>query len=179
MATSKTNAEKVERDLQALQRNHVSHTDGFNARITSLSTALTSANAEITKLQTLNTKLEQRYHKEIRAAGETVEMLQNVMFKAATKVIDKGKNFRRSSRVRLANWEMESDPVDVEVGEDGAPMTPVSVVRFASPEDDGMGVEGDGSSVTAVDDAEGGESGSESAGEVWRWGGGGGGRGVC
>ena len=126
MATSKTNAEKVERDLQALQRNRVSHTDGFNARITSLSTALTSANAEITKLQTLNTKLEQRYHKEIRAAGETVEMLQNVMFKAATKVIDKGKNFRRSSRVRLANWEMESDPVDVEVGEDGAPMTPVS-----------------------------------------------------
>ena len=160
MAASKTNAEKVECDLQALQRNHVSHSDGFNARITSLSTALTSANAEITKLQTLNTKLEERYHKEIRSAGETIEMLQNVMFKAATKVIDKGKNFRRSSRVRLANWEMESDPVEIEVDDDGAPMTPQSVVRFASPEDEEE--RGDGSSVTAVDDGESCVSGSES-----------------
>ncbi|RMZ90869.1 hypothetical protein DV736_g1901, partial [Chaetothyriales sp. CBS 134916] len=101
----------------------------LNVRNSYLSTALTSAEAEISKLKAINQKLEERYRNEVESGQQAVENIQHELIKAATRITEQGKGYRRSSKARFANWELESE--DYPVGEDGLPMTPASTVRFA------------------------------------------------
>ena len=130
-------AENTSEQLQSMQEKGSRHSQDLgerNTRISNLSTALTSAEAEVTKLKAINQKLEDQYRSEVDEGQRAVEYMQHQMIKAATRITEQGKGYKRGSKVRLANWELESD--DYPVGDDGMPMTPASTVRFADPEDD-------------------------------------------
>ncbi|RMZ79170.1 hypothetical protein DV738_g3542, partial [Chaetothyriales sp. CBS 135597] len=122
-------AEETGERLQEVEERSLRHREEvgqLNVRNSNLSTALTSAEAEIAKLKAINQKLEERYRNEVESGRQAVERMQHEVIKAATRISEQGKGYRRSSKVRLANWELESD--DYPVGEDGLPMTPASTV---------------------------------------------------
>ena len=137
-------AEQKEQQLNDLQGRHDTELSGVHDRNTTLANALTNANAEVEKLRTAYSKLEEQYLYEVQQGTLTVEEIQHQMIKAATRITERGKGYKRGSKVRLANWQLESD--DYPVGEDGMPMTPASTVRFASPEEDDDREGGDRSS---------------------------------
>ena len=164
LSQAKENAEQVEARLLNSENRGAHNTEQVGAlttRISSLSTALATANAEIDKLRATNAKLEQQYRNEVAQGEKAVSRMHEELIRAATRITEAGKGYKRGSKVRLANWELESD--DFEADEDGAPLTPASMVRFAEyedhePESDGerrFESEGEG-------EGEGGESGSES-----------------
>lgn len=104
----------------------------LTSRLTSLSTALATATAEIDKLKATNAKLEAQYRTEVAQGEKAVSRMHDELIRAATKMMETGKGYRRGSKVRLANWELESDGVEDEMGL----MTPASsVVRFADVQD--------------------------------------------
>ena len=119
---AKERASEVEQSLQQ-------DVDGLNSRLSNVSTALVSANQETDKLRKLLHKCEQKYRDEVFRGEETVRVMRDEMMKAATRVMASSKGYRRASKVSLANWELESDDVDMD--ENGLPMTPSSTVRFA------------------------------------------------
>lgn len=125
-------AEKVQERLTTAEDQQTLRTEekgALNARISGLATALASANAEVEKLRQTNMRLEQQYRTEVAQGEQTVSRMHEELIKAATRITEAGKGYKRGSKVRLANWELGSDDVDVD--ERGMPMTPVSVVRFA------------------------------------------------
>ena len=129
---ARENAEQVEERLKTTElreSNNADEVGTLNSRISGLSTALASANAEVEKLRQVNSRLEQQYRTEVAHGEKTVSRMHEELIKAATRITEAGKGYRRGSKVRMANWELESDDVDVD--ETGAPMTPSSVVRFA------------------------------------------------
>ena len=152
LTKAKEYAEVTAEQLQSMQEKGTRHSQDVaerNTRIRNLSTALTSAEAEVSKLQVINQKLEERYRAEVDQGQIAFDKIQHEMIKIATRTIEQSKGYKRGSKVRLANWELESD--DYPVGEDGMPMTPASMVRIADPEADqeGESERGDGSSSPA------------------------------
>ncbi|RMZ75966.1 hypothetical protein DV737_g5057, partial [Chaetothyriales sp. CBS 132003] len=130
---AKEQAEETAERLQAVEEKSMRQREEvgrLNVRNSNLSTALTSAEAEIAKLTAINEKLEERYRTEVESGCQTVEKIQHELIRAATRITEQGKGYRRSTKVRLANWELESD--DYPVGEDGLPMTPASTVSPTS-----------------------------------------------
>ena len=135
--TARESAENVQERLRTAEHDQTMHTEekgALNARISGLATALASANAEVEKLRQTNMRLEQQYRTEVAQGEQTVSRMHEELIKAATRITEAGKGYKRGSRVRLANWELESDDVDVD--ESGAPMTPQSIVRFAEDADE-------------------------------------------
>ena len=129
---ARENAEKVQERLKTAEQNHTQQTEekgALNARISGLATSLASANAEVEKLRATNARLEQQYREEVAKGGEAVSRMHEELIRAATRITEAGKGYKRGSKVRLANWELESDDVDVD--ERGMPLTPGSMVRFA------------------------------------------------
>ena len=101
----------------------------LNVRISNLSTALVSANAEVEKLKAQKTKLEERVQHEIQNAERAAEEMQTRIFKAAIKSNDTKNKYLRGAKIRKANWEMANDD-DASSSVSGGPMTPASLVRF-------------------------------------------------
>ncbi len=129
---ARENAEKVQERLKTAEQNHTQQTEekgALNARISGQATSLASANAEVEKLRATNARLEQQYREEVAKGGEAVSRMHEELIRAATRITEAGKGYKRGSKVRLANWELESDDVDVD--ERGMPLTPGSMVRFA------------------------------------------------
>ncbi|KAL2421230.1 hypothetical protein ABEF95_006812 [Exophiala dermatitidis] len=136
MSTARQRSEDVREKLSALEaqlassnRSREEEVGGLNSRISSLSTALCSANAEIDKLRKINVKLEDRYRSEVEHSTQAVERMQTECIRSATKISEERKSYIRAAKVRYANWELESDDLvsDPVVG----PMTPASIVRFS------------------------------------------------
>ncbi|RMD43892.1 hypothetical protein DV735_g1267, partial [Chaetothyriales sp. CBS 134920] len=119
---AKEQAEETGERLQEVEERSMRHHEQvgqLNVRNSNLSTALTSAEAEIAKLKAINQKLEERYRNEVESGRQAVEKMQHEVIKAATRISEQGKGYRRSSKVRLANWELESD--DYPVVDAGSP----------------------------------------------------------
>lgn len=142
LSTARQHSEDVKEQLRALEqrlaastRSHEEEVGGLNSRVSSLSTALSAANAEIDKLRKANGKLEDRYRHEVEQGAQVVERMQHEFLRSAAKVNEEKKSYIRGAKVRYANWELESDDLasdDISGGGNGAPMTPVSsVVRFS------------------------------------------------
>ncbi|EXJ96458.1 hypothetical protein A1O1_01584 [Capronia coronata CBS 617.96] len=129
----------LEQQLASSSRTHEEEIGGLNSRISGLSTALTSANAEIDKLRKINVKLEDRYRSEVEHSAQAVERMQNECIRSAAKVNEEKKSYIRAAKVRYANWELESDDL---VSDPVGPMTPASIVRFSDPEAPDDHVEG-------------------------------------
>ena len=169
LTQARENAEKVQERLatgEQHSKNHIEEVTALNSRISGLSTALASANAEVDKLRQINGRLEQQYRTEVAQGEKAVSRMHEELIRAATRITEAGKGYKRGSKVRLANWELESDdfPVDeegVREGEGGL-LTPGSTVRFAdySEVEDQMAERERGRSEDA--DGDGFESGSES-----------------
>ncbi|EHY51836.1 hypothetical protein HRR83_008451 [Exophiala dermatitidis] len=136
MSAARQRSEDVREKLSALEaqlassnRSREEEVGGLNSRISSLSTALSSANAEIDKLRKINVKLEDRYRSEVEHSTQAVERMQTECIRSATKISEERKSYIRAAKVRYANWELESDDLvsDPVMG----PMTPASIVRFS------------------------------------------------
>lgn len=140
LAAARQRAEVVEKQLSGLEqrvsfssRDHEEEVGCLNSRMANLATALSSANAEVDKLRILNAKLEERYRNEVAQGARAVERMQNEVLRSVAKVSEDRKSYLRGAKVRLGNWDLESD--DMNTDESGAPMTPASVVRFVDVDD--------------------------------------------
>lgn len=146
LATARQHSEDVKRKLKDLEKqlafskaSHEEEVGGLNSRISGLSTALSSANAEVDKLKKINGKLEERYKNEVEQGAQTLERIQNEYLRSVTKINEERKSHIRSSKVRYANWNLLSDEL---TSDDAAPMTPASLVRFVDPEASDDHIEG-------------------------------------
>lgn len=140
-------AVKIDDQLNKLQRSTITTSDehaqqlgSLNTRISSLSTALASANAEVDKLKTIKGKLEAAVRYEAEQAQNAVEAMQGDVERALIKASERRKGYVRGAKVRIANSEIEDEEA---FGSDGpGPMTPASLVRFVDVEEDEQHVEG-------------------------------------
>ncbi|KAL9623078.1 MAG: hypothetical protein Q9160_002592 [Pyrenula sp. 1 TL-2023] len=149
-------AEQSARDLQlqmqtlAAQQEDEANTNSqqlgaLNTRISNLTTALDSANAEVKKLKTVKNKLEERLEAEMEQAQSAVEAMEAAMVKSVVKANESKKSYIRKAKIRHANSQIADEEQDAgfssEAGSSSAPMTPVSLVRFVDV-DVGRGSEG-------------------------------------
>lgn len=138
LAAAQTNATSISSQLATLQsstlsasESHAHQLGALNTRISSLSTALASANAEVDKLRVTKTKLEARVRSEVEQGQVAVEAMQAEVERALIKASERRKGYVRGAKVRVANSEIEFED---ETGSDG-PMTPASLVRFVDCEE--------------------------------------------
>ncbi|KIX00168.1 uncharacterized protein Z518_10305 [Rhinocladiella mackenziei CBS 650.93] len=129
----------LENQLAESAHSHEEEVGGLNSRISGLSTALAATNVKIDSLAKANARLEERYRNEVEQGAETLERIQNENIRSAAKVNEMRKSYIRGAKVRLANWELESDEL---TSDDITPMTPVSIVRFSDVEGTDIHVEG-------------------------------------
>jgi chromosome segregation ATPase len=132
LSQAREDAEQVQDQLKQVEQRESNRSEeigDLNSRISSLSSALASADAEIEKLKQVNSRLELQYRNEVAQGEKAVSRMHEELIKAATRITEAGKGYRRGSKVRLANWELEPD--DLPTDESGAPLTPASIVRFA------------------------------------------------
>lgn len=137
-------AGKIDDQLNRLQRSTITTSEAnaqqlgsLNARVSSLSTALASANAEVDKLKVIKGKLEARVRHEVEVGQNAVEAMQGEVERALIKVSERRKGYVRGAKVRVANGAIEDEEV---FGSDGpGPMTPASLVRFVDVEVEGEG----------------------------------------
>ncbi len=137
LSTVRQQSDGVEEQLQSLQesfsstgRSHEEEVSGLKSRISSLSDALVAADARVEKLGEQRRDLETLLRDEIERGEQYAEQTsRNILLLARQSAEDK-KMFKRSSKVRLANWELESERDDLPSDPVG-PMTPSSMVRFS------------------------------------------------
>lgn len=146
LATSKRHAADLESQLSSLQssdltssQHHAENVTNLNARISSLATALASANAEVEKLKIVKCKLEERVRSEVAKGAEAVETFQEQLIRTVMKGNEARKRYVNGAKVRIANWEMDDERdlssdgftmVEDGSGSDGS-RTPNSLVKFA------------------------------------------------
>lgn len=141
---SALSAEKEEEEFKLMKKLHEkdeqaqAQLGALGVRISNLSTALASANAEVDKLKVHKVKLEERVRMEVEQGERAVEIMQTELVRSLAKVNESKKSYLRGAKIRVANGELrdaEEDDEDLESG--GAePMTPVSLVRFVDVEAD-------------------------------------------
>lgn len=142
LATSKRNAADLEAQLAILQsstsissQQQAAEIGALNARISSLATALASANAEVEKLKVTKGKLEERVRSEVEQGAKAVEGLQEQLIKTLMRGNEARKRYVNGAKVRIANWELDDErefSSDGAMSEDGGLRTPSSAsVRFA------------------------------------------------
>jgi hypothetical protein len=137
-------AGEIDDQLNRLQRSTIATSEAnaqqlgsLHARISSLSTALASANAEVDKLKVIKGKLEARVRHEVEVGQSAVEAMQGELERALIKASERRKGYVRGAKVRVANSEIEDEEA---FGSDGpGPMTPASLVRFVDVEVEGEG----------------------------------------
>ncbi|KIV95379.1 hypothetical protein PV10_03043 [Exophiala mesophila] len=137
LTSARQMSEDLHQQLRTLEKEHsgtisthTAETGNLNSRVSNLATALASANQQIERLQTMNSRLEDRYRHEVDQGAIALERIQTEYVRSVAKMNEERKKYLRRSKVRLANWDIESDgliPSDDITG----PMTPASMVRFA------------------------------------------------
>jgi len=139
LGKARQHSENVKEQLATLEmqvsrsnQNHEAEVGSLNSRVAGLATSLASANAEIDKLRLLNTKLEDRYRTEVEQGAQALEMMEAEFMRSVAKAREVKKSHHRSSKVRVSNWELESDEI---TSDDVGPMTPASLVRFVDVDD--------------------------------------------
>ncbi len=133
-------AQKAESELKLLQSTqekdqlHEISLQNLNTRISTLSTALATSQAESARLHALVAKLQSRLHISEDASTRAVEVLWQEQIRSLTKCSETRKSYVRGCKVRGANWEMEDEDAVAEASGEGEPLTPVSLVRFVDVE---------------------------------------------
>lgn len=85
---------------------HAIEITALNARISSMATALASANAEVEKLRVTKSKLEERVRSEVDRAAAS---LQDYVVRSTAKGYEAHKKYVIGAKVRIANWQLEED----------------------------------------------------------------------
>ena len=137
LSSALQNSEVVKEQLQSLQRQfsgtkqtHTEEVVDLNNRISTLSTALTAANAQIEKLTLEVSRIKSLYHDEIDRGVEDLTLQAKDAIRHAAYVADLKKAHVRASKVKMANWVLESERDDLP-SDPAGPMTPSSMVRFS------------------------------------------------
>lgn len=123
---------ELQTSFSVQQSEHETEIGALNTRISNLSTALASANAEVDKLKVQKAKLEERVKEEIEKAAAATEIMQAQFIKGVVKANDYKNKYLRGAKIRGANWEMEND--EETSSSVTGPMTPASIVRFVDVE---------------------------------------------
>lgn len=142
LATTKRNSAELEIQLTALQsstttssQDRAAEIGALNVRISSLATALASANAEVEKLKIIKNKLEERVRSEAEQGAKAVETLQEQLIRTVMKGNEARKRYVNGAKVRIANWELNDErefSSDGAMSEDSGLRTPSTAsVRFA------------------------------------------------
>lgn len=144
LATSKRHAADLESRLNSLQEGSASFSElertahkeeiaNLNGRISSLATALTSANAEVDKLKITKQKLEERVRSEVEQGAKAVETLQEQLIRTVMKGNEARKRYVNGAKVRIANWQLddERESLSSEGGEEMSDARTPSSVRFS------------------------------------------------
>ena len=132
---------KLKKKLHEKDEQAQAQLGALNTRISSLGTALASANAEVEKLRVHRLKLEERWRKEVELGERAVEVIKDELMKTLGKVNETKNSYVRGGKIRVANGELRD--AEEEEEESGAePMTPVSLVRFVNVEADEEHVQG-------------------------------------
>ena len=115
LSEARQQSDGVEEQLKSLQqqfssagRAHEEEVAGLNSRITTLSTAVTAANAQVEKLTNEVCRLEALYRDEVARSTEFADQQDRNVFRLARQSAEDRKNFSRAAKIRLANWELES-----------------------------------------------------------------------
>ena len=132
---------KIDDQLNKLQRSTITKSDepaqqlgSLNSRISSLSTALASANAEVDKLKIVKGKLEARIRQEAEEGQTAVEAMQGEVERTLIKLSERRKGYIRGAKVRIANSGIEDD--EAFGSDEPGLMTPASLVRFVDVEEE-------------------------------------------
>ena len=122
LSRARQESEDVNEQLQSLEEQHSASTRAHEEEITAADTQIEKLTNHIGKLETL-------YRNEVERGAQYADQRNRDLLRAATVSAEEKKKYIRGSKVRLANWELESDdlPSDPIVG----PMTPSSIVRFS------------------------------------------------
>lgn len=138
LTSARQMSEDLHQQLRTLEKQHsgtvsahAAETGNLNSRVSNLATALASANQQIERLQTINSRLEDRYRHEVDQGACALERIQTEYVRSIAKMNEERKKYLRGSKVRLANWDIESDGL-ISSDDCTGPMTPASLVRFAS-----------------------------------------------
>ena len=137
-SAARRQSENVEEQLRSLQqqmssseRTHAGEITGLKSRISGLSTALTNTNNHVERLTRENRRLETLYRDEVSRGEDFAQHQQKNFLRAAAQSSEDKKAFIRSSKVRLANWELDSERDELSSDPVLGPMTPSSIVRFS------------------------------------------------
>ncbi|KIW72597.1 hypothetical protein PV04_00778 [Phialophora macrospora] len=146
LSAARQQSEDVEEKLQSLEiqfaaagRAHQEEVDGLTSRVSSLTSELTAVNERIDKLSKDRRRLKRLYRQQVEHSEEFAEQQHNNVFLMAKQSAEDKKMFIRATKIRFANWELESEQDDLPSDPVG-PMTPSSMVRFSEfseVEDDG------------------------------------------
>ena len=126
---------KLQQTTQEKDQEHEISLQNLNTRLSTLSTALATSQAESTRLNALVGKLQSRLQISEDASTHAVEALWQEQIRALTKCSEIRKSHVRGCKIRGANWEMEDEDDVAEASGEGEPLTPVSLVRFVDVED--------------------------------------------
>jgi hypothetical protein len=119
-------ASSMQARLNLQEEKHESHLGALNVRISNLTTALASANAEVNKLKAIKETLEKRIREEVDEAQVAMEAMQERAIRSVARNNETKKSYLRKSKIRYANAEIDDD----EGLEQRGPLTPDSAVRF-------------------------------------------------
>ena len=129
---------KVKQTLHEKDEHHQAHLGSLNSKISNLSTALEEANTDVARLRAAKERLEARLEAEIEQGQRVVETMQHELVRSLAKTNESRKSYLRGVKIRYANSEIEEEEIERESSptSSSAPMTPVSLVRFADVEMD-------------------------------------------
>ncbi|EXJ64867.1 hypothetical protein A1O7_01206 [Cladophialophora yegresii CBS 114405] len=137
LSAARQHSEDVEEQLRSLQiqfaaagRAQEEVVDGLTSRVSSLTSELAAVNARIDKLSKDRCELERLYRQQVEDSEEFAEQQYKNVFLIAKQSLEDKKTFVRSNKIRIANWELESEQDDLPSDPVG-PMTPSSMVRFS------------------------------------------------
>lgn len=123
-----------EKAAEQLKR-HEHEIGSMNVRVSELSTSLEAARAEADKLRRSNSGLEEQLQLEIDARDELLDKWAADQARSFAYMKETVKADRRRSKVRAANWELQSDDIQSDNTNIGSePITPVSMTRFVDVE---------------------------------------------
>ncbi|KAJ5234816.1 uncharacterized protein N7469_003984 [Penicillium citrinum] len=108
----------------------------LNVRISELNTSLDEIKVEATRLRRVNAGLEEQLRIEIEARDELLDKWAAEQARSFAFMKESVNSERRRSKVRAANWELQSDDLmsDGTTIAGSEPITPVSMTRFVDVE---------------------------------------------
>jgi hypothetical protein len=134
--TIQSQLDTISKSFNSTSATHEAEVKDLTSRITSLSSALTTAQSQIDHLIRDRKALETLYREEVDRSSTYAQSTYDLQLRLTTQAYEDKKRYIRASKVKLANWELQSEvdedlPSDPVLPVDGAPMTPSSMVRFS------------------------------------------------